>query len=49
MADPASGPAITAFVGTILGRPLQGGDDTQTLNEESMDELRIIQLAVYTR
>src|SRR6185295_12646077 len=30
------------------GRPLQGGDDTQTLNEESMDEPRIIQLAVYT-
>ena len=49
MADPASGPAITAFVGTILGGTrCRVRDDTQTLNEESMDEPRIIQLAVYT-
>ena len=49
MADPASGPAITAFRWHDPGgHPVQGGDDTQTLNEESMDELRIIQLAVYS-
>src|SRR5688572_2276917 len=31
----------------MLRAPEQGGDDTQTANEESMDERRIIQLVLY--